>query len=98
MFTPNNTGVSATRQLVVTNTLNPLQSWWDMGIRDSQTITYTTILQAVIPGHGGGQAQNRFIGEACVFWEDINQTLITDLAPNLPTSRTRGEWHTNLEG
>jgi len=96
MFTTNNSGVTASRQVVVTSVLNLLQMWWELGIRDSEAITYTSILQAAIPGHGGGQAQNSFIGEACRFWEDINQEPITTLAPNLPTTRTRGEWHSNL--
>ena len=96
MFTPNQSGVAATRDIVVRGVLNLLSHYWEIGIRNSDHITYTTLLQAVVPGHGGGQVQNRFIGEACRIWENVYETPITELAPKLPTLQTRGEWHSDL--
>ena len=96
MFTANQSGVAATRELVVRHVLNLLSSYWEMGIRNSEHITYSSLLQAVVPGHGGGQAQNRFIGEACRLWEQVYECPITELAPGLPEARVRGEWHTDI--
>ena len=97
MFTKNTTGVSATRELIVPRALSLLSDWYETGIRNSPHITYHTILQAIVPGHGGGQAQNRFIGEACRMFENIYQTEISTLAPNLPENQNNGEWHTDMK-
>ena len=90
MFTPNQSGITITRGLFMTTAFDLLCKWWKLGIRDCEAITSTLILESIVPGIGTGtRVQHQWIDEVCRQWEDLYETPITDLSPNLPTGRPR---------
>ena len=83
MFTASKSPVSATRSVVVPRVYRLLCDWRELGYTNLE-LSYSDILGCVLPGNTCGQAQSKFIGEACRLYEDTYGESVTTLLPTLP--------------
>jgi hypothetical protein len=70
------------RQIVIDQVLMTLSNWWETGYTDLD-YTYKGLINYLFPAHTFGNAHAKFIGEACILWEEKYGVEIDNILPNL---------------